>query len=237
LNKGFRWVLIAIAIIFVIVIILTGFLLLSSDKILSNVYINGISVSGLTKNEALLKLKESYGEVLQNSYLTLIFEDVKWKLDYSDIDYSYDFDAAINTAYEIGRTGNIVNRYFSSIKSKFFVNELVLSFSYNENSVLQKINDIAKDINRVPIDATIRLKSGKFVITPETVGLKLNSDTAFDLIKSRIEDSDISVVELPMEKIPPDIKKSDLENITEKLGEYTTKFDASNKNRTYNCRC
>ncbi len=234
MNKGFRWVLIAIAIIFVIVIILTGFLLLSSDKILSNVYINGISVSGLTKNEALLKLKESYGEVLQNSYLTLIFEDVKWKLDYSDIDYSYDFDAAINTAYEIGRTGNIVNRYFSSIKSKFFVNELVLSFSYNENSVLQKINDIAKDINRVPIDATIRLKSGKFVITPETVGLKLNSDTAFDLIKSRIEDSDISVVELPMEKIPPDIKKSDLENITEKLGEYTTKFDASNKNRTYN---
>ena len=234
MNKGFRWVLIAIAIIFVIVIILTGFLLLSSDKILSNVYINGISVSGLTKNEALLMLKESYGEVLQNSYLTLIFEDVKWKLDYSDIDYSYDFDAAINTAYEIGRTGNIVNRYFSSIKSKFFVNELVLSFSYNENSVLQKINDIAKDINRVPIDATIRLKSGKFVITPETVGLKLNSDTAFDLIKSRIEDSDISLVELPIEKIPPDIKKSDLENITEKLGEYTTKFDASNKNRTYN---
>ncbi len=234
MNRGFRWALITLGIILVIAIVLTGFMLLSSEKISSNVYINGVEVGDLTKNEALLKLKESYGEIIRNTYLMLTFGDINWRLDYNDIDYSYDFDDAINTAYKIGRTGNITKRYFTLIKSKFVANEITLNFSYNEEAILKTINNTAKDINRVPIDATIRLKSGKFVITPETIGLKLNNDSALDIIKSRIENNDISVVELPVEEIQPNIKKSDLESITEKLGEYTTKFDASNRNRTYN---
>lgn len=234
MKRGFRWALIFLASVLTFLIIISGVIFLSTNKILPNTYVNEIDVSDLTKDEAILKLKESYGENIQDAHLTLVCEDKVWDLKYSDINFAYSFDEAVDEAYRIGRTGNIFKRYFDSINARLVINEIPLNFSYNEENIIKTIDAIAEKINRSPIDATIRLKSGKFVVTSDIPGLKLQNNNAVEIIKKKIENYDISKIELPIEIIESEIKKSDLENITEKLGEYTTRFDATNTSRTYN---
>lgn len=234
MKRNFLKVLIIFAVLLIVSIVLSGYMLLSTDKILSNVYINDIDVGGLSREEAFSKIKEIYEGVLKNTYLTLVYEDKDWKLAYNDIDYSYNYENAIDEAYRIGRTGNIISRYIVSIKSKFRISEIPLGFSYNEDNIIKKLDNISASINRSSADATIRLKSGKFEITPETIGLKLDNSKALAIVKSSIENNEISTIELPVEIMEPEIKKSDLSSINDKLGEYTTRFDATNTNRTFN---
>ncbi len=234
MKKGFRWALIIFSTILAFSIFISGYMILSSNRILSNTFINEVDVSGLTKEEASVIINKTYGLDIRDLDIILVCEDKEWSLNHKDIGFSYNYEKAIDEAYSIGKRGNIAKRYFDSLNARLIRHEVVLDFSYEEDSIVKTIEKISGQVNRKPVDATIRLKSGEFVITPDITGLSLINKEAIQLIKDKIESHDISRTELPVETTEPEIKKSDLANISEKLGEYTTRFDASNTNRTYN---
>jgi len=234
LKKGIYWVLLILVLILILLIVVSAIMFLSTDKILPNVCINEIEVSDLTKEEAVQKLEKSYNYRIQETLLALVCDNKIWNLKNTDIDLIYDFNEAVDEAYSIGRKGNIINRYIDSITARFVENNIILKFSYNEEKLINIINDIADEVNRNSVDATIEIKSGKIVITDDIVGLTLQKDKAIEMVKRSIEENDNSNIELPVEVKEPEVKRTDLENIKDKLGEYTTKFNAANTSRTFN---
>lgn len=236
MKNGFRRILILLASVLLVLIVVSGIIFLSGEKIAPNISIGGIDVGKHTKEEAIKKLKENYYENIIDTYIPLTYGDKIWELRYADINFSFYFEEAVDEAYNIGRTGNVIKRYFDALRIRTSKMDIPVKFHYERENILKALDKIAKEINRDAIDATIRLKAGGFVLTAEKQGAKLNNNKAAEIIAKRIESYDISKVELPVDIIEAEIKKSDLEKITEKIGEYSTKFNAANTSRSYNIK-
>lgn len=211
-------------------------LFLSGDKISPNVSIDGLDVGRMTMEEAMLELKDTFGDNLNETYIPLKLGDRIWQFKFVDINYSYDYEKAVAEAYRITREGNVFKRYMDSINVRLNKRDVDLGFSYEKANITKFLDNISKEIDKDPVDATIRLVSGKFQITDEKPGSMLNKEKAIEMIAFNIDTKSIETIELPVEAIEAQIKKSDLSNITDKLGEFSTSFNAGNQSRTYNIK-
>src|SRR3954451_23445669 len=108
----FRWrrLLLAFAVTLVAllaIVAIGSFVYASSNagRILPGVSIGGVSVSGLTAEQAKEKLETALPDVGAGS-LTVKAGSVQDKISYSDIARGYDVDSAIEEAMNVGREGN-----------------------------------------------------------------------------------------------------------------------------------
>ena len=228
--------IIAVIIFAIILVVTSAIIFLSGEKIAPNVSIDGLDVGTMSLEEAKYQLQNFFGNNLKENYMNLEHEGKMWQLNYSEINYNYDYDKALAEAYDITRRGSLFKRYFDSIKVRMNKTDIPLGFSYDKEEIKKFISNIAKEINSEPIDATIRLVSGKFQITDEKLGSKLNEKKAFEMIDSAIENKSITTIKLPVDKVEAEITRADLSNITDKLGEFATSFNASNESRSYNIK-
>ena len=111
-NKSKKGV-IAFAVIAILILILalfsTIFALanLNNARILDGVTVKGISLKGLTKEEAKAKLTEEFTKQLQSN-VNLTYKEFSSLINGEQIGASYDIDALVDEAHSIGRSGNIL---------------------------------------------------------------------------------------------------------------------------------
>ena len=133
-NKKETYIyLISIALIILFLFLLTFLSLLNigNSKILHNIYINGISVSSLSPNDAKEKLSSELNEELSKT-IKLSFEDYSVDFLPAEIDFFYDTSSALEKSYSIGRTGNIFTNNLKILASLFKKTNLSVEYSYNE---------------------------------------------------------------------------------------------------------
>lgn len=236
MRRGFKGIIIGLISFAIVLIVGSAVLFLSGDKITPNVSIDGYDVGKMTLEEAATELKNAFDNNLSETYMTLIYGEKTWQLNYKDIDYSYDYEKALAKAYSLTRQGSIIKRYVDSILVRMNKIDIPIGFSYDKEKVAKFISDISKEIDSEPIDATIRLVSGKFQITDEKLGSRLDQEKAVKMVSEAIDRKSIANIELPVEVINAEITRADLSNITDKLGEYATSFNSSNESRTYNIK-
>lgn len=236
MGKGAKITIIAVAVILIAAIAALGTYAVNIDAIQINTSINGVDVSGLTKEEAEQKLLNSIEPVVNNSDLLLKFGEKNWNINYKALKFQYNYKEAVEKAYAPGHTGNYFRRLLDIAKSKYTKNEITLNYSYDENFLPNELQKIAGEIDQEAVDAKIALNGGAFVITDEKTGYRLKQEEAKDLISKEIQNVSDVTIELPVEILQPAIKRADLENIKDKLGEYSTKFNAADTDRTYNIK-
>lgn len=193
--------IISILIVLLILFFLTFLSLLNmgNSKILHNIYINGISVSSLSQNDAKEKLNSELDTILSQP-ITLSFEDFSVDFLPAEIDFSYDTSSALEQAYSIGRTGNIFSNNLNILSSLFKRTNLTSKYSYNEEKLINIINNISVDIPNLVIEPSYYISDDTLVITGGTDGNELNKDKTRDLLLSTIINNQKSL-SLPVEYI------------------------------------
>ncbi|MGE5629638.1 MAG: VanW family protein [Caulobacteraceae bacterium] len=227
---------IGIIIVLLIAAMALGVIMVSGEKIHSNITINGINVGGLTVPEAEKRLKAEFEPMIEESYINLKFRDSAWKLGYGEMKFQYDYADALTKAYNIGHKGNYLKRFIDVITTQLEREDIKLNFAYDSQAIDNKLSDISKSIDKEATDATITLKKEGFVITDESEGIKLDAGKSFELIKQQVEKVAAAEIELVVDVLQPQIKRVDLENIKDRLGEYSTKFNAADEDRTHNIK-
>ncbi len=229
-------ILIAIILLLLIVAGAVANLLISGDEMQPNISINNIDISRLTKEEAEAKVRKVMGEEFAKLELSVKFQEKEWKLNYEDIELHYDVENVIEEAYSIGRQGNFFKRLTTVIDSQFNSHELSLNYTYNEQKVHELVEEIAKEIDQEAVEATISYKKPDFVVTQDKPGRTVNKDKTIEAIKAELDKRVSAVIELPVYIVEASIRKSDLENIKDVIGEFSTKFNAADVDRTHNIK-
>jgi vancomycin resistance protein YoaR len=204
------------------------------NVIVEQVSINGIDVGGLSKEDAKAKLISSLSSIEKDSLISLKYNSSTWKIKYSSIGFSYKYDEAVEKAFAIEPKDEISDQARVSETSQPDKTDISLDFTYSKESISKILDDIAKQIDKSPIDAVVKLQSGKFTISDEKEGRALDKKKALDLITQHIEKNSSETIILPVEIKKPLAKKSDLLNIKDKLGEFSTSFSVSDKDRVNN---
>ena len=235
MSKGIK-IGIGIIIVLLVAAVALSISMVNGDKIHSNITIEGINVGGLMPSQAESMLKEKMDPTIDDSAIALKFRGKKWGLNYRDVKFQYEYSDAVTKAYDIGHKGSFFKRLKDVISTQLNREDIKLNYSYDVQYINNKLEDISKEIGQEALDATILLKEQGFVITDEAEGRKLDVNKSYDLIKSQIEKTATEDVDLVVDVIQPEIKRSDLENIKDNLGEYSTKFNAADADRTHNVK-
>lgn len=218
------------------IVIAASVALLSGQEIRDNISISGTNVSGLSKQKAESMLENMYNEKIENAFISLKFEGKEWNIKYSDLGYSYNIEDAVDKAYKVGHTGDFYIQLTETMEARIKAQNFELESSYNDVPINNLINQISKEIDQEVVDATIKYIGTGFQITDEKIGRKLDQENIISMIAEQLNKVEIAVLELPVNIVMPIVKKSDLAVIKDNLGEFSTKFNAADVDRSSNIK-
>jgi vancomycin resistance protein YoaR len=233
--KGKKTLIIVLIIFAIFVFVFTCLsIIVSKEIIFPNVKIQGIDVGNLSKSHAREKISQHFKDTLDNRKLLLSKNDRIWEYTYSDFEARFDVDNSIQSAYSLGKEGNIFSRIKSYLTLKNKGENIPLKIALNPYKVKKTIDFLAEDIKEEAVDAKISYEDGVFIITPEISGTSLQEKEAEIIITEGLENLTDKTINLPIDRINPKITEAMLKNIKEKISGFTTKFNKGNKERTEN---
>lgn len=208
-NKK-RWIIpvIIVAIILVFGIVFSTFFALvniNSSKIVSGISIEGIEVSGLTKEEAIAKLNVIYNEKKEKE-INLRYQEYESSLNPTILEVNYDVNKAVDEAYLVGRGENIfINNYdilFSLIGKK----NICVDMKLNEEIAKQSIEDVGANLPGIVIESSYSIEDDNLIITKGKEGICIDNDILLDRVKENLRDININdnYIEIPVKNKKPE---------------------------------
>lgn len=215
-NRILLTFIVVIALCLMIFSIVFAILNMNNINIVNGVKIDGIDVSGLSKEEAKTKIEEIYSEK-KDKNIILKYNDTEINVSQEILETDYEIDKAVNEAIEIGKNGNIVTNNYNIIFALLGKKNIKINVNINEEQTKEEIENIQTNIPDTIIEPDYYVENDKLIITPGKFGVKINSDNLIDKIKKNLEDitSNQVYIEIPVENAWPD--KIDIEKIHEDI--------------------
>ena len=139
----------------------------SSGKVAPGVDVAGVEIGGLTRDEAIAKLKREYLGELQQPVVASD-GDREWKLTPEQANVSVNVDQSVDAALDRSRQENFVVRAYRSISGKPLGATVTPSVSYDRDAVSAYVRRVGKDVDIPARDASLDFGSG----SPEPVASK-----------------------------------------------------------------
>lgn len=204
-EKRFNWsIIFKVSILLCIVFLATFFSILNigSTNIINNVYINGVSVSSLSTEEARNKLEPVLQENLEKE-ISIKFEDYETSILPAEINFSYDIASALDEAYGLGRTGNILTNNFRILISLFKKTNIDAPISYNSEKLDNVIENMSVEIPNLVVNPTYYINNNELILSKGSAGNELDKEATKQLIISSINDN-VQEITLPVNSVQPE---------------------------------
>ena len=202
-----------------------------TNVIAKNIFVEGIDLSNMTKEEALNYVIENVilGE------LQLNYNGETNVISPDEIDLKYNTSEVVEKAYNYTKTDS----YFENVKRFFNLNKnsknLKIKSLYNENKLSEKIQNISDSINVDMKNATVYISdSGNISTSSATIGKELDIASTKESIYDALKNKDYKSIDLKVNIKEPKISTEAVKSVNTLLAEFSTKFSTNNSNRVTN---
>ena len=161
-----------------------------SDKIAKGIYIKGIDVSNLSKEDAINKISEHINSSIPDD-LTLTHNDYETSISSESIEINFNVEEAVNIAYDIGKNGNIFENNINILKTLIWNINIEPAFSINDNQLISELKDISAKLPDKMIESSYYIDGTNLIITKGNTGCAVNIDESYNTIKNKIYNLDI----------------------------------------------
>lgn len=213
INK--KAIIIATITVTILIILSTIFAILNMNnhKIVKGIYIQGIEISNLTKEEAKAKIEEKLAQI-QKTDITLKYEDYSIAITPEQIELNIDLEKALNEAEKIGRTNNILVDNYAILKASILKTDIKSELIYNQDILSDIIKNVNAEIPGALKEVSYEVDEDKLIITKGKNGIIVKAD---ELKKQIIKNIENQLKDIASDIIIPTEKKSaqaiDIENI------------------------
>ncbi|MBR6034251.1 MAG: VanW family protein [Clostridia bacterium] len=207
-----------IALVLIVGLLSTVFALVNvgNTNIIDGVKVKGIEIVGLSKEDAKLEIEETIKSELEKNVI-LKYEEYETTISPEQIEATYNIDKAVEDAYNIGRSGNILQNNYEILSAMLFGKEIELEFAYNDKALTDILNDISKKMPGGMKDNSYYIEGDKLIITSGKPGIAVNDeimkkaiiDQIKNPVKNFLEISIVNVVpgEVNIDKIYQEVKR------------------------------
>ena len=189
---------------------------INNNNIVSGVKIEGIEVSGLSREEAKSKIESIYNEKKQKEII-LKYEDYDKTINSELLETRYDIEGAVEEAVSIGKNSNIIINNYNILFALIGKKDINVNMSINDEITRKTIQDIITDIPGAVIEPDYYIENDKLIITKGKEGLQINIENLIGKIVESLENINLNheYIEIPVvNKIP---EKIDIEKIYEEV--------------------
>ena len=178
---------------------------IKSSKIVNGITVNEIDISDLTQDQATEKLNDIYGtRAEQQIYLT--HGEYETSVTYEALEVKYQIQDAISEAYNVGRSGNVIQNNFEILKTWKQGKNIKLNVTLDTDMIKQIAENVNNSINDSVVQPSyyVEKKDAKLVITAGKKGVKVNEEQLLaDIYKILNEESNDEKIEIPMREDNP----------------------------------
>ncbi|EKN40914.1 vanW-like family protein, partial [Clostridium botulinum CFSAN001627] len=205
-----------------------------NNLIYPGVSVEGVDLSGKTKEEAKKIVQEKYWNKLLSKNINVKAKDKTYTLKYSDLKPTSNLDNVLKDAEAYGKNLIIFKRY-SLIKNKTPKNYSI-NFKYDKKVIESLMSKIEKDVNISPIDASLASNGGGFSVISHKNGEKLDKDKLKkDLIPKINNDISSDITEKAvMKTVTPRITEDKLQGVGRMIGSYSSHYGSISSSQRAN---
>ena len=167
-----------------------SFINLTSTKIAKGVYIKGIDVSGLTKEDATKKIS-SYVSSSIPEEIKLKHNDFETSLSTSQLAIYFNTEEAVNMAYNIGKTGNIFHKNTEILETLFSKVNIDPGFSIDEEQLKKDLQDISTKLPDKVIESSCYIDDNRLIITKGQAGKSIKVEDSANYITKEINNLNV----------------------------------------------
>lgn len=198
------------------------------------VSVEGISLFGLTKDEAKAKLGVVEMEILNGIQLVAETETVSVTFTHADFEISFNTDAVLEEAFTLGNTGTRKEKSDEREALLIEPREFSIQYEINAAPAQSKIAELSSAIFREPVNASAHMDmtvEGWFVYEEGIDGQQLDeAKFSADLIDGA-KTGEFTTLTLPIVYEQPELSVADLQSSIVKRSKAETSFAKSPYNR------
>lgn len=203
------------------------------------VYIGDIDVSGMTTLEA-EEAVNAYVDSLRTKNVTLnALNGNTVTVTAQDFGIGWANTSVVDEAGELGKTGNIVQRY-KALKDLEHQNQVFpMEITFSDTAIESVINDQCLQYNVEAVDGTLERVNGEFVYQAGQTGVEINVSESVSKIRSYLTEEwnkEDAVIDLVADTVQPRGTEEQLSKVKDVLGTFSTSYSTSGANRSGNVK-
>lgn len=205
-RRGDGWLWFALAIMTLAILGIAGgiasFHRTYEGRIYPNVSIQGISVGEMTPEQAEAALRSRYAAFLRQP-VVITYGDRRWTPTLDELGMTFDFRGAVETAYSAGRGHGLIDdvREIAAIWQHGL--DVPLRVSYDEQRTQAYLTQLAREIERAPADAQVRLDGTQIAIVGAVIGRQVLVDATLAQVSQQLQAFVPATIPLQTREIPP----------------------------------
>lgn len=204
------------------------------DKVYPEVYVYGVNIGGLNKEEVVSVLNDKLAQAIMDKKLKVVVGDKSLELSYSELNLTYNTEDIATEALAYGKDEGLFAKK-SLIKGKNTIN-LNADISFDEESLVAFEDKVLEEVNIEPKNAEIVINSGNITVTPEVSGKTIDKEELHNKLIESINGDPSDEVELTFDLVEQEakIKAEDLKKITGVISSYSSKYSNTGDGRVKN---
>lgn len=154
-----------------------------SNKIISNIYIQNNDVSKLTQEEAAKKINNLITSKIPEE-ITLKHNDYETSISTKELNIQFDTTTAVNTAYKIGKTGNLLQNDLTILQTLLNKTDISLTLTLDTEILKKQLQDISGKLPDKVKESSYYIEGTNLILTKGETGAVVDVDkTASDIIE------------------------------------------------------
>lgn len=208
--------------------------LLFDQTIYAGISVNGISLEGMTRDEAVQAVENALG--LEAHALTLSYSDQSFTVQ---LMAGSDLNDVIDQAYQLGRSGTREENLAAIENLKKENVDFTVQAGYSLPDMTDVLESCAATINRSAVNATVtgfNVSDASFTYAEGESGVQVDKEATLAAAQAAVDAGDYDAnVSIVVSEVAPEMDKATLKSKFKKLASYTT-TTTSNSNRNTNIR-
>lgn len=180
-----------------------------SDEIAEGVRIGGVDVGGLTEPEAEKLVAGRIVEPLDEN-LVVNLEGVRYELSAKRLAVHADVDGMVDQALTASREGGLPGRLWRYATGGEVEESIKPRVVYEKGAVSEFVDKVAAEVNRDPVDATIRPSGGSIEPVPAQDGRALKKDELLSQLTAAAQSPKHRRVKATVDEVAPSVTTTTL---------------------------
>jgi vancomycin resistance protein YoaR len=226
-----------------------------TDRIFPGVLVGDATVGGLTMNDAQRRMAGADpgrrpvmaggagaaggspvggqpGKAAEAGVTRLRLGDRTWPLDGAVAGTSPDVQGALKAALAVGRNGSALRRTNQFLAGLVHGHYLPLEANLREQALVQRLEEIAGEVNRPPVDAAYNFEMD--AVTPEAPGEALDTEATVRAVRQALQEGRTEA-ELVLKPVAAAVTEADLTDARRhQIARFTTPILAADAGRVQN---
>ncbi|MDI6693398.1 MAG: VanW family protein [Anaerolineales bacterium] len=175
-----------------------------ASKIYPGISVAGIDLSGLTEKDAavLLAARITYP---QTGKIVFQYQEHIWAARPQELGLSLDVEANAQAAYRVGRSGNPFKRLAQRLGAWHSGENLPLALTFDERLARDYLAQIAAQINRPTLDASLSVNGLEVIAVPGQIGVQIDIAATLAPLEQQMRSLSDGVIPLVVQETPPAI--------------------------------